>query len=63
MAGGHNKVNHCSETHLYESSFRSIDVSWAAGLSLGRGLMHIIARMRGVLAAPPPKSSTVASCG
>ena len=63
MAGGHNKVNCCSEAHLKESNFRSKDLSPAAGLSLRRGLRHTIARVRRVLDAPPPKSSTVASCG
>ena len=61
MAGDHNKVECCSGSHLKESSFRSIDLSLA--LSLGRGLRRIITRMQGVLGAPPPKSSTVASCG
>ena len=34
-----------------------------AGLSLRRGLRHTTARVRGVLDAPPAKSSTVANCG
>ena len=64
MAGGHNKVEYCSGSHLKESSFRSKDLSLVAlALSLGRGLWRIAARVRGVLGAPPPKSSTVASCG
>ena len=63
MAGGHNKVEYCSGSHLKESGLRSIDLSWAAGLSLRCGLRHTIARVRGVLGAPPPKSSTVASRG
>ena len=63
MAEVHNKVEYCSGSHLKESGFRSTDLSLAAGLSLKRGLRHIIARLRGVLGAPPPKSSTVASCG
>ena len=63
MAGGHNKVEYCSGSHLKESSFRSIDLSLALALSLGRGLRRIVARVRGVLGAPPPYSSTVASCG
>ena len=63
MAGGHNKVEYCSGSHLKENSFRFKDLSWAAGLSLRRGLRHTIARVQGVLGAPPPKSSTVASCG
>ena len=61
MAKGHNKVNCCSGSHLKESGFRSKDLSRAEGLSLRRGLRHTIARVRGVLDAPPPKSSTVAS--
>ena len=48
MAGGHNKVNWCSEAHLKESGFRSIDLSLALALSLGRGLRRIVARVRGV---------------
>ena len=60
MAGGHNKVEYGSGSHLKESNFRSKDLSLA--LSLGRGLRRIVARVRGVLGAPPPKSSTVASC-
>ena len=63
MTGGHNKVEYCSRSHLKESGSRSIDLSLAAGLSLGHGLRRIVARVRGVLGAPPPKSSTVASCG
>ena len=63
MTGGHNEVEYCSGSHLMESSFRSKDLSRAAGLSLRRGLRPAIARVRGVLGAPPPKSSTVASCG
>ena len=59
MTGGHNKVEYCSGSHLKKSSFRSIDLFLA--LSLGRGLRRIVARVRGVLGAPPPKSSTVAS--
>ena len=63
MAGGHNEVGYCSASHLKESSFRSKDLFSALALSLGRGLSRIVARVRGVLDAPPPKSSTVASCG
>ena len=62
MAGGHNKVEYFSGSHLKESSFWSKDLSLALALSLGRGLRRIVARVRGVLDAPP-KSSTVASCG
>ena len=63
MARGHNKAEYCSGPHLKESGFRSIDLSVALALSLGRGLRRIVARVRGVLGAPPPKSSSVASCG
>ena len=42
MAGGHNKVEYCSVSHLKESGFRSIDLSLALALSLGRGLRRII---------------------
>ena len=38
MAGGHNKVEYCSGSHLKESSFRSKDLSLALALSLGRGV-------------------------
>ena len=61
MTRGHNKVEYSSGSHLKESSLRSKDLSLA--LSLGRGLRRIVGRVRGVLGAPPPKSSTVASCG
>ena len=64
VTGGHNKVEYCSGSHLKESSFRSKDLPLVAlALSLGRGLRRIVARVRGVPGAPPPKSSTVASCG
>ena len=63
MAGGHNKVEYCSESHLNESGIRPKDLSRAAGLSVRRGLRRIVGGVRGVLDAPPPKSSTVASCG
>ena len=63
MAGGHNKVEYCSGSHLKETSFRSIDLSLALALGLRGGLRRMLARARGVLDAPPPKSSTVASCG
>ena len=59
MAGGHNKVQYCSGSHLKESGFRSIDLSLALALSLGRGLRRIAARVRGVLYSA--YSSTVAS--
>ena len=49
MAGGHNKLEYCSGSHLKESGFRSIDLSLALALSLGRGLRRIVARARGVL--------------
>ena len=63
MAGGHNRVEYCSGSHLKKSSFRSIDLSVALAVGLGRGLRRIAARARGVLGAPSPKSSTVASRG
>ena len=63
MAGGHNKVEYCSGSHRKESGFRSIDLFLALALSLGHGLRRIVARVRGVLGASPPYSSTVASCG
>ena len=53
MAGGHNKVEYCSESHLKESSFRSIELSLILALSLGRGLRRILARVRGVLGHLP----------
>ena len=54
MAGGHNKVEYCSGSHLKESGFRSIDLSpLALALSLGRGLGRIVSRVRGVLGHPP----------
>ena len=57
MAGGHNKGTCCSEAHLQESSLRSIDLSWAAGLSLRRGLRHTIAWERRVLGALPQRAA------
>ena len=63
MAGGHNKVEYYSGSHLKKSSFRSKDLSLALALSLGRGLRRVVARVRRVLGLPPPKSSTVARCG
>ena len=63
LAGGHNKAYYCSGSHLKESSFRSIDLSLALALSMRRDLRRIVARVWGVLGAPPPYSSTVASCG
>ena len=53
MAGGHNKVEYCSGSHLKESSFRSIGLSLALAPSLGRGLRPIVARARGVLGHLP----------
>ena len=38
MAGGHNKVEYCFGSRLKESGLRSIDLSVALGLGLGRGL-------------------------
>ena len=49
MAGGHNKAEYCSGSHLKESGFLSIDLSLATALSLGLGLRRIVARVRGVL--------------
>ena len=63
MAGGHNKVEYCSGAHLKKGGFRSIDLSLALALSLGRGLRRIVARVRGGNAgASPSHSSTVTSC-
>ena len=56
-------MEYCSGSHVKETSVRSIDMSFALAISLGRGLRRIVARVRGVLDAPRPKSSTVASCG
>ena len=53
MAGGHNNVEYFSGSHLQESGFRSIDLSLALALSLGRGLGRIVASMRGVLGHLP----------
>ena len=55
MAGGHNKVEYCSGSHLKGSGFRSIVLSLALvlALSLGGGLGRIVARMRGVLGHLP----------
>ena len=50
MARGHNKVEYCSGSHSKESGFRSMDLSLALALILGRGLRRIVARVRGVLA-------------
>ena len=63
VTGGHRKVKYCAGSHLKKSCFRLTDLSVALGLSMGRGLRRIVARVRGVLGAPPPKSSTVASYG
>ena len=53
MAGGHNEVEYCSGSHIKESDFRSIDLSLALTLSLGRGLRRIVARLRGMLGHLP----------
>ena len=53
MAGSRNKVENCCGSHLEESGFRSIDLSLALALSLGRGLRRIVARVRGVLGHLP----------
>ena len=57
MAGGHNKVEYCSGSHLKKSSFPSIDLSLALALSLGRGLRRIVASVRGVLGHLPHKAA------
>ena len=57
MAGCHNKVEHCSGSHLKERSFRSIDLSLALALSLGRGLRRVVASVRGVLGQLPHKAA------
>ena len=44
-------------SHLKESGFRSIDLSLALALSLGRGLRRIVARVRGVLGHLPPTAA------
>ena len=61
MAGGLKKVGYCSETHMKEISFQPKDLSWAAGLNLRGGLRHTVPGVRGVLGAPPPQGSTLAS--
>ena len=53
MAGGHNKVEYCSGSYLKEGGFRSIDLSVALALSLGRDLRRIVARARGMLGHLP----------
>ena len=53
MAGGRNKVEYCSGPHLKESGFRSMDLSLALTLSLGRDLRRILARTRGELGHLP----------
>ena len=53
MAGGHNKVECCSGSHLKESGFLSIDLSLVLALSLRRGLRRIVARVQGVLGHLP----------
>ena len=57
MAGGHNKVEYCTGSHLKESGFLSKDLSLALALSLRRGLRRIVARVRGVLGALPPTAA------
>ena len=57
MAGGHNKVECCTGAHLKESGFRSIDLSLALALSLGRCLRRIVARVRGVLGHLPQRAA------
>ena len=53
VTGRHNKAEYCSGSHLKESGFRSIDLSLALALSLGRGLRRIVTRVRGVLGHVP----------
>ena len=53
MAGGHNRVEYCSGSHLRVGGFRSIDLSLALALSLGRGLRRIVARALGALGHLP----------
>ena len=53
MAGGHNKVEYCSGSHLKETGFRSKDLSLALALSLRRGFRRIVARVRGLLGHLP----------
>ena len=57
MAGGHNKVECCSGSHLKESGIRSIGLSVALALSLGRGLRRIVASVRGVLGHLPQRAA------
>ena len=57
MTRGHRKVEYCSGSHLKEGSFRSKDLSLALALSLRRGLRRIVARVRGVLGAPPQRAA------
>ena len=66
MAGGHNKVEYCSGSHLKEGGFRAIDLSLALALILGCGLRRIVARVRGALGHLPQRATlwlAVASCG
>ena len=53
MAGGNNKVEYCSGSHLKESGFRSVDLPLALALSLWRGLRRIVDKVRGVLGHLP----------
>ena len=53
MAGGHNKAEYCSGSNLKEHGFRSINLSLALALSLGRGLRRTVARARGVVGHLP----------
>ena len=56
MAGGHNKVEYCSGSHLKESSFRSKDLSLLAlALSLRRGLRRIVCAGAGSAGRTSPK--------
>ena len=59
VTGGH-KAEYCPGSHLKERGFRSIDLSLALALSLGRGLRRIVPRVRGVL-GHLPHTAAVAS--
>ena len=70
VASGHvGPLLHKAGVDISYSSFQSKDLSLAAALSLRRSLIlrcslsHTIAWVRGVLGAPPPDGSAVASYG
>ena len=62
MAGATIKLNIALGSHLKDSTFRPMDLFLALALSLRRSLRSI-ARVRGMLGAPPPHGSTVARGG